>query len=111
MLGTIYKRDDDLKSSILVEWGLTSTITVPHIYADPTKPITNLLAINLRQKSLLNGVTITRDSSESVVIIDSSGLSIGTHDLVIESFDDNSSVKSALKTDLIQITVEASVPS
>ena len=74
---------------------------VPHIFADPTKPITNILAINLRQTSSLSGVTITRDSSESVVNIDTSALAIGIHDLVFESYDNNSSVQSALKTDTV----------
>ena len=88
---------------------------MPHVYADPDKPITNVLSINLRQTSSLIGVTITRDSIESVVSIDTSGLDIGTQNLVIESYDINSSlpIPSALKTDTIQITVEAgaTVPS
>ena len=50
-------------------------------------------------------MTITRDNSESVVNIDTSGLAIGTHVLVIESYDNNSSVQSALKTDHVQIVV------
>ena len=50
-------------------------------------------------------MSITRDSSESVVAVETADLAIGTHDLVIESYDDNSSVKSALKTDTIQIVV------
>ena len=80
---------------------------MPHVYADPLKPITNVLAINLRQTSSLSGVTIIRDSSESVVSIDTSGLTIGTHDLIIESYDNNSSLPtpSTLKSDTIQITV------
>ena len=80
---------------------------MPHIFADLTKPITNILSINLRQTSSLSGVTISRDSSESVVSIDTSGLDIGTHDLVIESYDSNNSVESALKTDTVQIVVFA----
>ena len=83
---------------------------MPHIYGDPEKPITNILAINLRQTSSLSGVTITRDSTESNVNIDSLGLAIGTHDLVIESYDENSLVQSALKTDIVQIVVDAIVP-
>ena len=79
---------------------------MPHIFADSTKPITNILSINLRQTSSLSGVTISRDSSESVVSIDTSGLAIGTHDLVIESYDNNSSVQSTLKTDTVQIVVQ-----
>ena len=78
---------------------------MPHIYGDPEKPITNILAINLRQTSSLNGVTISRDSEDSFISIDTSGLAIGTHDLVIESYDNNSSVQSALKTETIQIIV------
>ena len=79
---------------------------MPHIFADSDKPITNILSINLRQTSSLSGVTISRDSSESVVSIDTSGLAIGTHDLVIESYDNNSSVQSTLKTDTVQIVVQ-----
>ena len=50
-------------------------------------------------------MTIARNSFASVVDVDTSGLAIGTHDLVIESYDDNSSVQSALKTDTIQIII------
>ena len=51
-------------------------------------------------------MSITRDSSESILTVDTTGLAIGTYELVIESYDDNSSVKSALKTDIIQIIVK-----
>ena len=50
-------------------------------------------------------MTITRDSSQSVLTLDTSSLAEGTHELVIESYDANSSVKSALKTDKILIIV------
>ena len=50
---------------------------------------------------------MTRNTSESILTIDTSGLETGTHDLVIESFDGNSSVQSALKIDKINIEVTA----
>ena len=53
-------------------------------------------------------MAITRSNSESILTVDTSELVVGTtYDLVIESYDENSSVKSALKTDTIQITIEA----
>ena len=51
-------------------------------------------------------VQISRTSSESILTVDTSELVAGaTYDLVIESYDENSSVKSALKTDTIQLIV------
>ena len=48
---------------------------------------------------------ISRTESESVLTLDPSGLTGGIHELVIESYDEHSSVQSALKTDTILINV------
>ena len=80
------------------------TIRIPHIYADTSKPIGNVLDIKVRQASNLNFKVFYTDL-EAVLKIDPSDLVAGTHDLVIESFDDNSIKKSTLKTDTIQIIV------
>ena len=78
---------------------------MPHIYADPNAPIGNRLAINLRQKSSLSFVQISRTSSESVLSINGCGIAVGTYELVIESFDDLSIAKSTLMTDRIEIHI------
>ena len=59
---------------------------------------------------------ISHSTFESVLTIDSTGLVPGTtHELVIESYDDLSSLKGTLKTDTIKIivaeTIEAIKPS
>ena len=77
---------------------------MPHIVADLNKPISNEISIYVRETSSLS-VKITRDNYESVLTLDTTELAIGTHDLIIESYDENSSVKSALKTDTILILV------
>ena len=40
------------------------------------------------------------------MMIDASGVAPGTYSVEIESFDSNSNVKSTLKTDFIEITID-----
>ena len=46
-----------------------------------------------------------------MIIVNAAGVSPGTYSLVIESFDLNSNVRSALKTDTIEIKLEAGSPT
>ena len=50
-------------------------------------------------------MTIARTSSEYILTIDLSGLAVRSYSLKIESFDDNSVNKVALKTDTVHIRV------
>ena len=50
-------------------------------------------------------MTFTEESSQTLVRINAEHIQPGEYSLVLESFDLNSSVKSALKTDLIVIKV------
>lgn len=103
VLGTKYIRSQDLLTKIWVVFGDEQTvIRVPHIISDPKIPVSNTLAIHIRQTSDLD-VQISRSSTESIV--KTSYLDEGTHELVIESYDDNSTTKGTLKIDKINISV------
>ena len=63
--------------------------------------------INLRQASgsVLSFVTLTEQSDQTLVNIDATGVQPAEYSLILESFDQNSSVKSTLRTDEITIHV------
>ena len=73
---------------------------MPHIEASSIRPIGNILDIYVRQTSVLS-VKMSRTSTESVLTVETSELVTGTHDLIIESYDRNSKIGSALKIDTI----------
>lgn len=107
IMGTKYVRDGSpLPSSIELMQGEVSTLQVAHIYSEHT--IGNTLAINLRQSanSPLQFVTLSRQQTLVEVKINSANADAGTYELILESYDTNSSKKSTLKTDVIQIVVE-----
>ena len=112
VFGGLYVRDSPLPTDIeIVLRGLSNIsditdISVAPIYSDMSAPVRTPLEIHVRQTSSLSFVSITRSSTESVLSIDSSGLTAGsTYELVIESYDDLGSVKSALKVDRINIQI------
>lgn len=85
---------------------------MPHIYSKYT--IGNTLAIDLRQAAggpQLDFVSFVSQSDSVDVEIDTSDVSLGTYELVLESFDANSGVYSTLKKDTIQIVVTEPAPS
>ena len=55
-------------------------------------------------------MTLTEIGSSTDVEIDSNGVDPGVYTVQIESFDNNSNIKSTLKTDTIEITVAAGPP-
>ena len=111
VFGTRYIRDDPLPASIELAKGTTQTLTVPHIYSQYT--IGTTLAINLRQGSeTLSFVSFEEQNSETIVTIDATGVEEGdAYDLTLESFNTLSTAKSALKTDLIKLTVYSAASS
>ena len=48
---------------------------------------------------------------ESSVLIDTSGVAVGTYELIYESYNTLSNAKSALKTDIITIIIVECTPS
>ena len=50
-------------------------------------------------------MTLTDESSQTLVSLNAEDLQPGEFNLILESFDQNSSVKSTLKTDQITIIV------
>ena len=78
---------------------------MPNIYS--YYQIGNTLDIKLRQKSEnhLNFISFTEKTGVTEVTIDSSGVALGVYTIYIESFDANSNVQSALKTDMIEVTM------
>ena len=105
IFGTKYVRDEPLPSSATLRQGETLTIPVPNIYS--LYLIGNEIAIQLRQKTELSFVSfaVNASTSSSDLIIDAIELPPGVYSLAFESYDTNSNVKSALKTDTIEIIV------
>ena len=62
----------------------------------------------MRQKSGqdLSFVSFAEKAVSTAVSIDSYGVAPGVYTIYIESFDANSNVKSTLKTDMIEVTLE-----
>ena len=111
VFGTRYVRDGDpLPSSLEVAQGEVIRLSVPHIYSE--FEIGTTLAINLRQASSqhLNFVSIMEYENSSEVVILPGDQSVGEYDLTLESFNTLSTVKSALKTDGIKITISPPTP-
>ena len=108
-MGTEYIRNEEIPTEIVLEQGSMTTIAVPHITSALT--IGNILQINLRQKSgfELDFVSLSNTLGSTDVMIDGEIPTPGTYELVLESFDEASSVQSALKTDRIQIEVSTEV--
>ena len=104
IFGTKYVRDETLPSSVTLRQGETLTIPVPNLYSSFL--IGNEIAIQLRQKTELSFVSFAVNASSSDLIIDAIELPPGVYSLTFESYDTNSNVKSALKTDTIEIIVE-----
>ena len=82
------------------------SLTVPHIFDEFTSIREN--TINLRQATQLElpFVTISEESGESLVQIDSGDTSVGDYELRLESYDALSSIQSTLKTDIVLISVK-----
>ena len=82
------------------------SLIVPHIFDEFTSIREN--TINLRQAthSKLPFVTISEESGQSLVQINSKDTSVGDYELRIESYDALSSIKPTLKTDIVLISVK-----
>ena len=82
------------------------SLIVPHIFDEFTSIREN--TINLRQatQSELPFVSISEESGQSLVQINSGGTSVGDYELRLESYDALSSIQSTLKTDIVLISVK-----
>ena len=68
--GTIYEHASPVITTLAIQQNVqTTSLTIDHIYSRPSVTVTNVLAINLRQRvgSELPWVTITNDASEAKV--------------------------------------------
>ena len=104
VMGTAYIRDEPLTDTAEVTIGSTTSLTVPHVYAEDT--IGNTLAIDLRLSatSELTSVTFVNGATSTDIIIDGANLSAGTsYTLELESFDTNGKVYSTLKKDVFTV--------
>ena len=90
-MGTEYVRDEEILTEMVLEQGIMDTIAIPHITSALT--IGNTLQINLRQKSdsVLDFVSFSNTLGFTDVIF-SGEQTPGTYVLVLESFDEASSV-------------------
>lgn len=61
------------------------------------------------QPPQLDFVKLTRLSGHTRVELDAADVAVGSYELVLESYDANSSVRSTLKTDTITVHVEAAI--
>ena len=71
-----------------------------------------MLDINLRQKAgtEILWVTLEQGSSTTRIVIVPTAVAPGDYTLILQSFDNNGSVKSTLKEDFITITILAQTP-
>ena len=91
IMGTEYVRNEEILTEMVLEQGIMDTIAIPHITSALT--IGNTLQINLRQKSdsELDFVSFSNTLGSTDVIF-SGEQTPGTYELVLESFDEASSV-------------------
>ena len=106
-MGTEYVRDNSVPSSMSVGQAETEVIAVDNIVS--LFPIGNVLDINLRQKAgtELLWVILEQGSLTTLIKIVPAGVAPGDYTLILQSFDNNGSVKSTLKEESITITVDA----
>lgn len=103
-MGTRYIRLNPLPSELKLVFSdivREHEIVVEHIIAHP--PIGNELWINIKQgaDNTLGFIEISLTATESVLKLNGAGVEPGTYELIIESFDENSTVKTTLKKDTI----------
>ena len=105
IMGTQYVREVPLPETLEITLEGSTILKIPNIYS--AIPIGNQLDINLRQSlgNELSFVTLTEHSGQTIVNIDAKDLQVAEYKLILESFDQNSSVKSTLKTDEITIRI------
>ena len=110
IMGTKYELSTPNASILSVKAGTTATHTMNKISVNTDFSISNTLAIRHRQKSgasTLSWVDVpSNDDSETVITIRAADApASGSHTLIIEHFDNNSNIKSALYTETIVISI------
>ena len=110
IFGTRYSRQTQVPATLSIEYGTTLTLLVEKIQSELA--IGNTLDIRLRQnsKGSHSWVYFTEQSTSTVVTLAPIEISLGDHIVLLESYDNNSSVSSTLKQDLITVTVTAPTP-
>ena len=89
-MGTKYEHNEPPPTEILLEKGSTMTFDISHITS--TLTIGNTLSINVRQKSGFehNFVFLSNNSDSTTITINGNDISIGSYELILESFDEAS---------------------
>ena len=110
IMGTKYVRDELVTASVTTVEGVTATFDVQHIYSET--PIGNILGINLRQKvgAELSFVTLSYGTAGYTTVLIDTTATTGSYNLVLESFDNNGTVKSTFVTDTVSVVIEAAPP-
>ena len=104
VMGTEYVRENYVLTSISLGQAETEVIAVENIYSKFT--IGNTLDINLRQKAGTELFWVTLEQGNPTLIKTvPAGVAPGDYTLILQSFDNNGSVKSTLKEDVITIIV------
>ena len=110
IMGSRYIRDEAVPAELTVVVNRflkeTLAIEIPDIYADPLAPISNVLAIRMRQASALPFITVKRYGVKTLIYIENQIAEAGEFQLVLESYDATSTVQSALKTDTINLIIQ-----
>ena len=91
-MGTKYEHNEPPPTEITLEKGSTKTFDISHITS--TLTIGNTLQINIRQRSGFEHVFVSlfNNDDSTTVTIKGNGLSVGSYELELESFDEASSV-------------------
>lgn len=108
IMGTQYVRNGSVPSKIFIEQGSTEVLNVNYIYSKHV--IGDELQIQMRVAQGQDIATLENKQGHSTITIDPGFVDGGTYDLVLESWNDLSPVKSVLRRDVIQVTVEELPP-
>ena len=96
IMGTKYTRSVEPASTITITKGQAVTIVVEDVAVDANAllQIGNTIDIELRQKvgNQLSWATVTQHGTEAQVLLDTSSVSAADYNLILESFDKNSSL-------------------
>ena len=113
IMGTKYVRNTPVPTEVTLIKGETMTLPVEDIYAEI--PIANTIVPRLRQATgfELDWVTINAPKTTSYheILIDATFQQVGAYEILLESYDESSSVGSTLKTDRIVVKIETIAPS
>lgn len=110
VMGALYTRSEPLPDQVEVTQGQSLELAVPFIFNKFTPTVA--LRANLRlsgqtSAKLASFLTISEAASNSIVSIDAKLAETGDYQLVIESFDPESTIQPTLRTDSIKVIILA----